>query len=199
MVASRQLAQLSALAALLSGSYAMRTAGAPTGAPRAVVAGRRGVLFAAPVAAAALFSTAPAHAESRKPSDGKWARRFEPFEESDFEGFQTSSTGLEYKIVEEGWGVKPKAGQKIKAHYAGYLLNGAKFDASYDRGSPLAFEVGVGRVIKGWDEALLDMQVGEKRILKIPSNLAYGAKGAGGVIPGGATLVFFVELVAIAA
>jgi hypothetical protein len=111
---------------------------------------------------------------------------------------------------------------QIKAHYAGYLLNGKKFDSSYDRSSPLAFEVGIGRVIKGWDEALLDMHVGEKRVLRIPSGLAYGSRGAGGVIPPGeaalplascqlvsqpapppraadATLVFFVELVTLAA
>merc|ERR1712146_98645 len=79
-------------------------------------------------------------------------------------------------------GVKPNAGQGIKAHYSGYLLNGAKFDSSYDRRSPLGFNVGTGRVIKGWDEALLDMKVGEQRMLKIPSNLAYGSKGAGGII-----------------
>ena len=82
---------------------------------------------------------------------------------------------------------------------AGYLLNGAKFDSSYDRRKPLEFAVGTGRVIKGWDEALLDMKVGERRILKIPSGLAYGSRGAGGVIPGDATLVFFVELVTLAA
>ena len=86
-----------------------------------------------------------------------------------------------------------------QAHYAGYLINGAKFDASYDRRSPLEFAVGTGRVIKGWDEALLDMKVGEKRMLKIPSNLAYGDRGAGGIIPGGATLIFYVELVTLAA
>lgn len=132
-------------------------------------------------------------------SDGKWAKRFEEFTDADFEGFSTTTSGLQYKIVEEGYGVKPLAGQKIKAHYAGYLLNGAKFDASYDRGKPLEFQVGVGRVIKGWDEALLDMKVGEKRMLRIPSSLGYGSRGAGGVIPPDATLVFYVELVTLAA
>lgn len=126
-------------------------------------------------------------------SDGKWARRYDEFTDEDFQGFSTSPSGLQYKIIEEGFGVKPLSGQKIKAHYAGYLLNGAKFDASYDRGKPLEFQVGVGRVIKGWDEALLDMKVGEKRMLKIPSSLAYGSKGAGGVIPPDATLVFYVR------
>ena len=145
------------------------------------------------------FSTHTVVMEHALGSDGAWAKRFEPFEDDYFEGFSTSPSGLKYKIVEEGFGVKPLSGQKIKAHYAGYLLNGAKFDASYDRRSPLEFQVGVGRVIKGWDEALLDMKVGEKRVLKIPSNLAYGEKGAGGIIPPGATLVFFVELVTLAA
>lgn len=128
-----------------------------------------------------------------------WYKHPGPFLDSEFEGFQTSPSGLKYKVVAQGNGVKPKQGQPIKAHYAGYLLNGKKFDASYDRGSPLKFEVGVGRVIKGWDEALLDMSVGEKRVLKIPSGLAYGSRGAGGVIPPEATLVFYVELVTLSA
>lgn len=111
----------------------------------------------------------------------------------------TTPSGLEYTVVEEGYGVKPQAGQKIKAHYAGYLTNGKKFDSSYDRGKPLVFQVGIGQVIRGWDEALLDMKVGEKRVLRIPSALGYGSRGAGGVIPPDATLVFFVELVTLAA
>eukprot|EP00325_Prymnesiales_sp_UTEX-LB-985_P026630 CAMPEP_0174716032 /NCGR_PEP_ID=MMETSP1094-20130205/22746_1 /TAXON_ID=156173 /ORGANISM="Chrysochromulina brevifilum, Strain UTEX LB 985" /LENGTH=192 /DNA_ID=CAMNT_0015915705 /DNA_START=15 /DNA_END=593 /DNA_ORIENTATION=+ len=152
------------------------------------------------VAGGAALAALPPTAMAAKPvSDGKWAARYEPFTDEDFEGMKTTASGLQYRVVEEGYGVKPQAGQKIKAHYAGYLLNGAKFDASYDRRSPLEFNVGVGRVIKGWDEALLDMQVGEKRLLKIPSNLAYGSRGAGGVIPPDATLVFFVELVTLAA
>jgi len=162
---------------------------------------RRSVLLA-PVAAtttAALLASSPAFAASKGASDGKWAQHFGEFSDTEFEGMTATPSGLEFKIIEEGYGVKPISGQKIKAHYAGYLLNGAKFDASYDRGKPLEFNVGVGRVIKGWDEALLDMKVGEKRLLKIPSQLAYGAKGAGGVIPGGATLVFYVELVTLAA
>ena len=157
---------------------------------------RRALLATGATAAATLAAAPPAFAAG---SDGKWAQRFEPFEDADFQGFSTAPSGLQYKIIEEGYGVKPLAGQRIKAHYAGYLMNGAKFDASYDRRSPLEFQVGVGRVIKGWDEALLDMKVGEKRILKIPSNLGYGEKGAGGIIPPGATLVFYVELVTLAA
>ena len=127
-----------------------------------------------------------------------WAKHSGPFTDADFEGFSTTDSGLQYKIVEEGYGVKPAAGQNIKAHYSGYLLNGEKFDSSYDRRSPLAFAVGTGRVIKGWDEALLDMKVGELRMLKIPAALGYGSRGAGGIIPADATLVFYVELVTLA-
>mmetsp|Transcript_37691 Transcript_37691/g.121135 ORF Transcript_37691/g.121135 Transcript_37691/m.121135 type:complete len:198 (+) Transcript_37691:23-616(+) len=197
-MAARRITRFTALAAFVCGSAARRAVLPVRGA--IAMTQRRNMFIAAPMAAVLLSNVAaPAYAEKGKASDGKWARRFEPFEDSEFDDFQTSSSGLQYKVVEEGWGVKPTAGQKIKAHYAGYLTNGAKFDASYDRGSPLAFNVGAGRVIKGWDEALLDMKVGEKRILKIPSNLGYGSKGAGGIIPPGATLIFFVELVAIAA
>jgi len=151
--------------------------------------GRRSWL--APFAAVPFLMAAPAYA------DGRWAQHFGEFSDADFEGMQTTPSGLQYKVVSEGSGGKPYAGQKIKANYAGYLLNGNKFDASYDRGKPLEFNVGVGNVIKGWDEALLDMKVGEKRLLKIPPELGYGSRGAGGVIPGGATLVFYVELVSL--
>lgn len=106
----------------------------------------------------------PALAKNSGGSDGAWAAHEGPFSDEDFKGFSTTSSGLGYKIVEEGYGVKPNAGQGIKAHYSGYLLNGAKFDSSYDRRSPLGFNVGTGRVIKGWDEALVDMKVGEKRV-----------------------------------
>ena len=97
----------------------------------------------------------------------------------------------------EGYGVKPNAGQGIKAHYSGDLLNGAKFDSSYDRRSPLGFNVGTGRVIKGWDQGVAGMRIGGKRKLTIPPELGYGARGAGGVIPPNATLVFEVELLGL--
>ncbi|KAJ1633416.1 hypothetical protein T492DRAFT_590291 [Pavlovales sp. CCMP2436] len=155
---------------------------------------RRAVCLAA--GASALATGAPAAFARTAASDGAWAKHEGAYEEKDFAGFQTSPSGLEYKIVEEGYGVKPTAGQGIKAHYSGFLLNGAKFDSSYDRRSPLGFAVGTGRVIKGWDEALLDMKVGEQRILKIPAKLAYGSR-ATGPIPADATLVFYVELVTI--
>mmetsp|Transcript_12179 Transcript_12179/g.29725 ORF Transcript_12179/g.29725 Transcript_12179/m.29725 type:complete len:188 (+) Transcript_12179:57-620(+) len=155
---------------------------------------RRSLMFGAG-SAIALGRTGPAQARPAA-SDGGWAKHDGEFTDTELSGFTTSSSGLEYKVVDEGYGVKPTAGQGIKAHYSGYLLNGAKFDSSYDRRSPLGFNVGTGRVIKGWDEALLDMKVGEKRVLKIPPGLAYGSRGAG-PIPPGSTLIFYVELVAL--
>ena len=108
---------------------------------------------------------------------------------------QTTESGLKYVIVAAGDGPKPQPGTSIKAHYTGKFLSGRVFDSSVQRGEPFEFEVGMGRVIKGWDEALLDMQKGEKRILVIPSHLAYGERGYPPIIPPRATLVFDVELV----
>ncbi len=108
----------------------------------------------------------------------------------------TTSSGLRYIIKKEGTGESPKSGTTVVAHYNGQLLEtGWKFDSSYDRGEPIKFQVGIGRVIAGWDEALLNMKKGEKRILIVPPELAYGSRGAGGVIPPDAWLVFDVELV----
>mmetsp|Transcript_68265 Transcript_68265/g.113487 ORF Transcript_68265/g.113487 Transcript_68265/m.113487 type:complete len:191 (-) Transcript_68265:299-871(-) len=168
------------------------TVRAATTPPAAAVFARRTLL-------AGTLTTLSLSTPALAKSDGAWAKHSGAFVDADFEDMTTAPSGLQYRVVEEGYGVKPQQGQKIKAHYAGYLLNGKKFDASYDRGSPLPFAVGAGQVIKGWDEALLDMKVGEKRLLKIPANLAYGARGAGGVIPPDATLVFYVELVTLAA
>ncbi len=107
-----------------------------------------------------------------------------------------SNSGLYWVVDQEGAGDKPAQGATISAHYSGRLLsNDQKFDSSYDRGEPIQFEVGVGRVIKGWDQALSNMRKGEKRTLIIPPELAYGSQGAGGVIPPDAWLVFDVELV----
>mmetsp|Transcript_39238 Transcript_39238/g.54495 ORF Transcript_39238/g.54495 Transcript_39238/m.54495 type:complete len:230 (+) Transcript_39238:165-854(+) len=115
----------------------------------------------------------------------------------------TSATGLKYCDIEEGDGEAPASGTTIRAHYTGRLAsNGAVFDSSYDRGSPLQFQVGVGKVIRGWDEGIVGgkgippMKAGGKRRLLIPSELGYGARGAGrGVIPPNADLLFDVELV----
>ena len=113
------------------------------------------------------------------------------------EGFTKNPSGLFYKVTKPGSGSKPTKGQTILAHYEGRLIDGKVFDSSYARKEPLEFAVGTGNVIPGWDEGLLDMKVGEKRTLVIPPNLGYGARGAGGVIPPNAWLVFDVELVAL--
>ena len=107
----------------------------------------------------------------------------------------TTESGLRYIVVQKGAGNPPAKGTTISAHYTGTLADGTKFDSSRDRGVPLKFPVGVGRVIPGWDEALLQMKKGEQRILIIPHKLAYGERGAGGSIPPFATLVFDVALV----
>lgn len=103
-------------------------------------------------------------------------------------------SGLMYEIKQEGTGPKPQKGQKITAHYTGTLLNGNTFDSSRDRNKPFSFPVGQGRVIRGWDEAFMDMKKGEKRILIIPPHLGYGDRGFPPSIPPNATLVFDVEL-----
>ncbi len=108
---------------------------------------------------------------------------------------QTTASGLMFVITKPGAGPKPAAGTPIKAHYTGTLMDGTKFDSSLDRGTPFDFTVGQGMVIKGWDEAFMDMQKGEKRTLIIPPALGYGERGAGSVIPPNAYLVFEVELV----
>lgn len=106
----------------------------------------------------------------------------------------TTSSGLKYIVLTKGTGPTPKAGQIVKAHYTGKFLDGKVFDSSIPRGEPIAFPVGKGHVIKGWDEAILTMSKGEKRILVIPPQLAYGADGMG-PIPPNSTLIFEVELV----
>ena len=111
---------------------------------------------------------------------------------------KTTGSGLQYIIRKPGKGRKPKPGDIITAHYAGYLVDGKKFDSSYDRGQPFDVPIGVGRVIPGWDEAFLDMKTGEKRVLIIPFGLAYGPRGRPPVIPPRAKLIFDVQLLKIA-
>ena len=106
-------------------------------------------------------------------------------------------TGLTIEDVVVGDGAAAASGQQVTVHYTGWLTNGTKFDSSKDRNDPFVFPLGAGRVIKGWDEGVQGMKVGGKRKLTIPPALGYGARGAGGVIPPNATLVFEVELLGV--
>ncbi|MBI2069645.1 MAG: FKBP-type peptidyl-prolyl cis-trans isomerase [Elusimicrobia bacterium] len=109
----------------------------------------------------------------------------------------TTPSGLKYTDNVVGAGASPETGQRVTVHYTGTLTNGTKFDSSLDRGQPFAFNIGVGQVIKGWDEGVASMKVGGKRRLYIPAALGYGSRGAGGVIPPNADLIFDVELLGI--
>jgi len=109
----------------------------------------------------------------------------------------TTASGLKYVDRKIGDGASPSAGKKVTVHYTGTLTDGTKFDSSVDRGQPFKFVIGVGQVIKGWDEGIMTMKVGGKRKLIIPPDLGYGARGAGSVIPPDATLIFEVEMLGV--
>lgn len=113
------------------------------------------------------------------------------------EDVKTTESGLRYVEVEEGEGEVPQSGQTVVVHYTGSLADGTKFDSSRDRDRPFSFKLGQGQVIKGWEEGISTMQVGGRRQLIIPPELGYGQRGAGGVIPPNATLIFDVELLKI--
>ena len=139
-----------------------------------------------PAALAAALAVAPAIAQEEKKSEMK---------------MNTSPSGLQWADTKEGTGPSPKPGQTCVMDYTGWLwvdgAKGKKFDSSVDRGTPFEFPIGQGRVIKGWDEGVSTMKVGGKRTLLIPPQLGYGSRGAGGVIPPNATLLFEVELIAV--
>ena len=109
----------------------------------------------------------------------------------------TTASGLTYIITEHGTGAQVNAGDTVVANYTGLLTNGLKFDSSLDRGETFEFPVGAGKVIKGWDEGFQKLRVGDRAVLTIPAALGYGARGAGGVIPPNATLIFIVEVVGV--
>jgi FKBP-type peptidyl-prolyl cis-trans isomerase FkpA len=133
------------------------------------------------VSAAALAGFVAACAQSQVPASGGGDE-------------VTTPSGLKYTDVKVGTGAEAKAGQRVSVHYTGTLTNGQKFDSSKDRNQPFLFPLGAGQVIKGWDEGVAGMKVGGVRKLTIPPDLGYGARGAGGVIPPNATLLFEVEL-----
>ena len=132
--------------------------------------------------------------EQEKGKAGQAESRFDEAEKKS--QYVTTNSGLRYRIIKEGTGPKPKKGDRVKVHYTGKLTDGMEFDSSKSRG-PFEFRVGTGQVIKGWDEGVIDMKVGEVRELVIPPNLAYGKRGVAPLIPPDATLVFDVELLEI--
>lgn len=110
---------------------------------------------------------------------------------------EKTKSGLEYWDIKQGTGATATRGQSVKVHYTGWLEDGKKFDSSVDSGEPFSFKLGAGEVIKGWDDGVEGMKIGGKRQLRIPSRLGYGDRGAGGVIPPNATLIFDVELLGV--
>ncbi|HYG81795.1 MAG TPA: FKBP-type peptidyl-prolyl cis-trans isomerase [Pyrinomonadaceae bacterium] len=111
---------------------------------------------------------------------------------------KTTPSGLTYMVTRQGTGQQLKAGDVVSVHYTGLLTNGTRFDSSLERGEPIAFPLGAGRVIKGWDEGVALLRVGDQATLIIPPQLGYGARGAGGgAIPPDATLIFIVEVVGV--
>ena len=149
-----------------------------------------------PTTATTIVAEAPAAAEATQDADTSETATSEDSTVTE-ENTITTESGLQYIDIEEGTGAMPQTGQTVTVHYTGTLDNGLKFDSSVDRGQPFNFKIGVGQVIKGWDEGVATMKVGGKRKLTIPAELGYGARGAGGVIPPNATLIFDVELLGV--
>ena len=145
-------------------------------------------MFKSFVIAALLLSPQLVHAATKKASATKETVKVKKIK---------TPSGLEYIDVKEGTGLMPQKGQQVTVHYTGTLKDGIKFDSSVDRGQPFTFTIGVGQVIKGWDEGVSTMKVGGKRTLIIPPQLGYGERGAGNVIPPNSELHFDVELLGV--
>jgi len=109
----------------------------------------------------------------------------------------TTPSGLTYIVTQPGTGAQLKAGDMVMVHYTGLLTNGTKFDSSLDRNEPISFQLGAGRVIKGWDEGLQKLRIGDRATFFIPPSIGYGSRGAGSVIPPDATLIFIIEVVGV--
>lgn len=131
---------------------------------------------------------------ARAEREAKEKRKQKELLDSIAAGYDETPSGLRYKILQNGEGKQATKGAMVSVHYKGHLLDGTVFDSSYKRKQPIDFAIGVGQVIAGWDEGIQLLKVGDKARLVIPSNLAYGERGAGGVIPPNATLIFDVEL-----
>jgi peptidylprolyl isomerase len=160
----------------------------------------RSLRIAASVCAAAFLAVPPALSLPLEEKAAKPAAETSKNEEKGTKMIKTPS-GLQYEDTVVGTGASPKSGQTCVMHYTGWLWENSakskKFDSSVDRGQPFEFQIGRGMVIKGWDEGVASMKVGGKRTLLIPAELGYGSRGAGGVIPPNATLVFDVELLGV--
>lgn len=151
---------------------------------------------AASLAAAAVLRPLPSLADIQAGDggDGTWAEHTGAFDEKFFKDFKTTDSGFRYKLLNQGAGEKPQDFQKVYVHYTGYLLDGTKFDSSYDKSTPFKFRMNKGKVIVGWESVIRGMQPGQKVIVTIPPQFAYGDK-AKGDIPKNSELVFYIELV----
>ena len=141
------------------------------------------------------ISIDPTQSWIKETADGSWTLHKGSFNDFFFKDFKTTETGFAYKIINEGDGVKPVQSQSVTVHYTGYLMNGEKFDSSYDKDKPFRFRLGKGKVILGWESVVGGMSKGMRVIVKVPAKYAYGDKGAGSAVPPNSDLVFFMELV----